>query len=134
MILIKDIMSGNLTPLTEEMSLPQAVDHLMTSNMLGLPVVDTNKRLAGFLSEHDCIPYLLGDSYHCDSHVLVKDMMQRNPLTVKPSNTVLELAQIMATNKPKIYPVVENGILVGVVKRGQVMAALNQQLKQCRVA
>lgn len=134
MILIKDIMSGNLTPLTEEMSLPQAVDHLMTSNMLGLPVVDNNKRLTGFLSEHDCIPYLLGDSYHCDSHVLVKDMMQRDPLTVKPSNTVLELAQIMATNKPKIYPVVENGILVGVVKRGQVMAALNQQLKQCRVA
>ncbi|MBQ0756505.1 MAG: CBS domain-containing protein [Amphritea sp.] len=134
MILIKDIMSGNLTPLTEEMSLPQAVDHLMTSNMLGLPVVDNNKRLTGFLSEHDCIPYLLGDSYHCDSHVLVKDMMQRDPLTVKPSNTVLELAQIMATNKPKIYPVVENGILVGLVKRGQVMAALNQQLKQCRVA
>ena len=134
MILIKDIMSGNLTPLTEEMSLPQAVDHLMTSNMLGLPVVDHNKRLTGFLSEHDCIPYLLGDSYHCDSHVLVKDMMQRDPLTVKPSNTVLELAQIMATNKPKIYPVVENGILVGLVKRGQVMAALNQQLKQCRVA
>lgn len=134
MILIKEIMSGHLTPLTEEMSLPQAVDHLMASKMLGLPVVDKNKRLIGFLSEHDCIPYLLGDSYHCDSHVLVKDMMQRDPLTVKPSNTVLELAQMMATNKPKIYPVVENGILIGVVKRVQVMAALNQQLKQCRVA
>ncbi len=134
MILIKEIMSGNLTPLTEEMSLPQAVDHLMTNNMLGLPVVDDKKRLTGFLSEHDCIPYLLGDSYHCDSHVLVKDMMQRDPLSVKPSNTILELAQMMATNKPKIYPVIENGVLVGVINRGQVMAALNQQLKQCRVA
>lgn len=134
MILIKEIMSENLTPLTEEMSLPQAVDHLMTNNMLGLPVVDDKKRLTGFLSEHDCIPYLLGDSYHCDSHVLVKDMMKRDPLSVKPSNTALELAQMMATNKPKIYPVIENGVLVGVVKRGQVMAALNQQLKQCHVA
>lgn len=134
MILVRDIMSKNITPLNEEMSLPQAVDHLLASNMLGLPVTDGQKHLTGFLSEHDCIPFLLGDSYHCDSHVLVRDMMQREPLSVKPTNTALELAQMMATNKPKIYPVVENGLLVGVIKRGQVMAALNQQLKQCRVA
>ncbi|MBN0988071.1 MULTISPECIES: CBS domain-containing protein [Amphritea] len=134
MILVREIMSENMTPLNEEMSLPQAVDHLLASNMLGLPVTDGKKHVTGFLSEQDCIPYLLGDSYHCDSHVLVKDMMRRDPLIVKPTNTALELAQMMAINKPKIYPVVENGILVGVVKRGQVMAALNQQLKRCRVA
>ncbi|MDO6565192.1 CBS domain-containing protein [Amphritea sp. 1_MG-2023] len=134
MILISDIMSEYITPLHETMSLPQAVDQLINSNMIGLPVIDAQKHLTGFLSEQDCIPYLLDDSYHCDSHALVKDMMQRAPLTVKPSNTVLELAQMMATNKPKIYPVVDNGKLVGVVKRGQVMAALNMQLKQCRVA
>lgn len=134
MILIRDIMSECITPLPEEMSLPQAVDQLIASNMIGLPVIDINKHLTGFLSEQDCIPFLLGDSYHCDSHVLVKDMMQRTPLSVKPSQTVLELAQMMATNKPKIYPVIDNGVLVGLVKRGQVMAALNNQLKQCRAA
>lgn len=134
MILVKEIMSEHMTPLKEGMSLPQALDHLLASNMLGLPVTDDKKHVTGFLSEQDCIPYLLGDSYHCDSHVLVKDMMQHEPLTVKPTNTVLELAQMMTTNKPKIYPVVENGILVGVIKRSQVMAALNQQLKHCRVA
>ncbi|WP_417226983.1 CBS domain-containing protein [Amphritea sp.] len=134
MMLIRDIMAEYVTPLQETMSLPQAVDQLINSKMIGLPVVDTHNHLTGFLSEHDCIPFLLGDSYHCDSHVLVKDMMQHEPLTVKPSNTVLELAQMMASNKPKIYPVVDNGLLVGLVKRGQVMAALNDQLKQCRVA
>lgn len=134
MILIRDIMSEYLTPLQEEMSLPQAVDHLLASKMIGLPVVDAHKHLTGFLSEQDCIPYLLGDSYHCDSHVLVKNMMQRDPLSVPPTCTVLELAQMMASNKPKIYPVIENGILIGVIKRGQIMAALNNQLKQCRVA
>ncbi|UTW05725.1 CBS domain-containing protein (plasmid) [Amphritea atlantica] len=134
MILVKEIMSEHMTPLKEGMSLPQALDHLLASNMLGLPVTDDKKHVTGFLSEQDCIPYLLGDSYHCDSHVLVKDMMRRDPLTVKPTNTALELAQMMTTNKPKVYPVVENGILVGVVKRSQVMAVLNQQLKHCRVA
>lgn len=134
MILIRDIMSTHITPLHEEMSLPQAVDHLIDSNMIGLPVIDAQKHLTGFLSEHDCIPFLLGDSYHCDSHVLVKDMMQPAPLSVKPTLTVLELAQMMATNKPKIYPVIDNGILIGLVKRGQVMAALNNQLKQCQAA
>lgn len=134
MILIRDIMSEHLTPLHEAMSLAQAVDHLMANNMLGLPVVDDRKNLVGFLSEHDCIPFLLDDSYHCDSHVLVRDMMHKDPLTVKPTHTILELAQMMAANKPKIYPVIDRGILVGVIQRSQVMAALNQQLKHCRVA
>ena len=134
MILIRDIMSEHLTPLHPEMSLAQAVDHLMQARIIGLPVVDDNKKLVGFLSEHDCIPFLLDDSYHCDSHVLVKDMMHREPLTVRPTNTILELAQMMATNKPKIYPVVEDQKLVGVINRSDVMAALNQQLKHCRVA
>ena len=134
MVLIRDIMSEHLTPLHEHMSLAQAVDHLMASHMLGLPVVDERKQLSGFLSEHDCIPFLLDDSYHCDSHVLVRDMMHKDPLTVKPTNTILELAQMMATNKPKIYPVVDRGILVGVIQRSQVMEALNQQLKHCRAA
>ena len=134
MVLIRDIMSEHLTPLHESMSLAQAVDHLMANHMLGLPVVDERKQLSGFLSEHDCIPFLLDDSYHCDSHVLVRDMMHKDPLTVKPTNPILELAQMMATNKPKIYPVVDRGILVGVIQRSQVMGALNQQLKHCRVA
>ncbi|GGK84113.1 CBS domain-containing protein [Amphritea balenae] len=134
MILIQDIMSEHLVPLHEEMSLAQAVDHLMSNKVIGLPVVDNQKKLVGFLSEHDCIPYLLDDSYHCDSHVLVRDMMHKEPLTVKPTNTILEMAQMMATNKPKIYPVMDGDKLVGVVRRGEVMAALNQQLKHCRVA
>jgi len=134
MILIRDIMSEHLTPLHPEMSLAQAVDHLMQAHIIGLPVVDDNKKLVGFLSEHDCIPFLLDDSYHCDSHVLVQDMMHREPLTVRPTNTILELAQMMATNKPKIYPVIEENKLVGVINRSDVMASLNQQLKHCRVA
>lgn len=134
MILIRDIMSEHLTPLHMDMSLAQAVDHLMSEKMIGLPVVDNEKHLVGFLSEQDCIPFLLDDTYHCDSHVLVKDMMHKEPLTVVPTNTILELAQMMALNKPKIYPVVEGAKLVGVVHRSQVMESLNQQLKHCRVA
>lgn len=134
MFLIKDIMAEHLTPLHEQMSLAQAIDHLMQSKMLGLPVINNQKQLVGFLSEHDCIPYLIGDSYHCDSHVLVRDMMRTEPLTIAPETTVFEMAQMMASNKPKIYPVVAQQKLIGVVDRSAVMAALNKQLKGCRVA
>ena len=134
MIRVKDIMAEHLTPLHEQMSLAQAIDHLMQSKMLGLPVINHQKQLVGFLSEHDCIPYLIGDSYHCDSHVLVKDMMRTQPLTITADTSIFEMAQMMATNKPKIYPVLDGGKLVGVVDRSAVMATLNKQLKGCRVA
>lgn len=134
MIRVKDIMAEHLTPLHEQMSLAQAVDHLMQSGMLGLPVINHQQQLVGFLSEHDCIPYLIGDSYHCDSHVLVKDMMHTQPLTIAADTSIFEMAQMMATDKPKIYPVMDGHKLVGVVDRRAVMAALNKQLKGCRVA
>ncbi len=134
MVLVSDIMSESIIPLTAGMSLAQAVDHLLAAKMIGLPVVENDKRVIGFLSEQDCIPYLLDGSYHCDSHVLVKDMMHVEPLCVSPDDSILELGQMMVGHKPKVYPVVEAGRLVGVINRSEVMASLNQQLKNCRVA
>ncbi|MEH6575581.1 MAG: CBS domain-containing protein [Amphritea sp.] len=134
MVLVKDIMSENILALRANMSLVQALDHLLESGMIGLPVVDDSKRVIGFLSEHDCIPHLLDGSYHCDSHVLVKDMMHIKPLAISPGDSILELAQMMVGVKPKVYPVVEDDKLVGIISRSQVMASLNKQLKECRVA
>ena len=105
---------------------------LVDPALAGLPVLDDQKRLIGFLSEQDCIPSLLTGSYHCDSRTRVEDLMSRTPLFVSPDDSILDLARQMTGARPKVYPVLEGGKVVGIINRRQVMQALNAQMKQCQ--
>ena len=133
MLKVEDVMLSNPPLLSCEQGLSVAVDMILNSGYLGLPVIDAEKHLIGFLSEQDCIKVLIRDSYYCDSHTLVKDIMRENPLSVSPHLSVLEFAQSLGKGKPKIFPVVEDNHVVGLVTRGQVMKSLSQSLQSCRV-
>ena len=125
-------MSRLTHSLSPQLGLAEALDRLHQADSSGLPVLDDQKRLIGFLSEQDCIPSLLTGSYHCDSRTRVEDLMSRTPLFVSPDDSILDLARQMTGAKPKVYPVLEGGKVVGIINRRQVMQALNAQMKQCQ--
>ena len=132
MLQIRDHMSRLAHSLSPQLGLAEALDRLHQADSSGLPVLDDQKRLIGFLSEQDCIPSLLTGSYHCDSRTQVEDLMSRTPLFVSPDDSILDLARQMTGAKPKIYPVREGDKVVGIINRRQVMQALNAQMKQCQ--
>ncbi|HAT04578.1 MAG TPA: hypothetical protein DDZ61_15665 [Aeromonas salmonicida] len=131
MLHIRDHMSRLTHFLTPQLGLAEALDRLHHSGLSGLPVLDDQQQLVGFLSEQDCIPSLITGSYHCDTRTQVEDMMSRTPLSVDPDDSILDLARQMSGAKPKIYPVLEQGKVIGIISRHQVMQALNQQMKGC---
>lgn len=131
MLHIRDHMSRLTHFLTPQLGLAEALDRLHHSGLSGLPVLDDQQQLVGFLSEQDCIPSLITGSYHCDTRTQVEDMMSRTPLSVDPDDNILDLARQMTGAKPKIYPVLEQGKVIGIISRHQVMQALNQQMKGC---
>ncbi|WP_067520607.1 CBS domain-containing protein [Endozoicomonas ascidiicola] len=131
MNIVRDILRRNINPLSSDSKLGDAVDQLLSANVSGLPVVDDHQQLVGFLSEFDCIPHLISGSYHCDSRLHVKDVMHESPLSVSPEDSIIDIAQKMSGNKPKVYPVIENGRLIGIVARQDILRALNQSLKSC---
>ncbi len=133
MLKVEDVMLNRPPLLSCEQGLSVAVDMIIKSGYLGLPVIDADKHLVGFLSEQDCIKELIRDSYYCDSHTLVKDVMRESPLFVSPHLSVLEFAQSLGQGKPKIFPVVEDNQVVGLVTRGQAMKSLSQSLQSCKV-
>ncbi|MFM4862727.1 CBS domain-containing protein [Aeromonas media] len=132
MLQIRNHMSRLTHFLSPQLGLAEALDRLHQADASGLPVLDDQKRLIGFLSEQDCIPSLLTGSYHCDSRTRVEDLMSRTPLFVSPDDSILDLAHQMTGAKPKIYPVREGDKVVGIINRRQVMQALNAQMKQCQ--
>ncbi|MCH7375969.1 CBS domain-containing protein [Aeromonas sp. MR19] len=132
MLQIRDHMSRLTHSLTPQLGLAEALDRLHHSGLSGLPVLDEQQRLIGFLSEQDCIPSLLTGSYHCDTRTRVEDLMSRTPLSVAPDDNILELARQMSEARPKIYPVLQGGKVIGIISRHQVMQALNRQMKGCQ--
>lgn len=54
---------------------------------------------------------------------LVRDWMTRDVITVSPDTSILEAGQFMVDRTIRRLPVVENGVLVGIVTYGDVRGA-----------
>lgn len=132
MLQVRDHMQRLTHSLSPQLGLAEALDRLQQAGLSGLPVLDERQQLIGFLSEQDCIPSLLTGSYHCDSRTRVEDLMSHTPLSVAPDDSILDLARQMTGSKPKIYPVLQQGKVIGIISRPLVLQALNRQMKSCQ--
>lgn len=121
---VSDVMSNHIEPIRCGTSLADVVKALLRSHVSGLPVVDADRHLLGFVSEQDCIHALLVSNYHCEGDPIVDDVMFREPLSISPGTAIVDLAQKLGSGKPKVYPVVEHGKLIGIVTRTAVLAEL----------
>ena len=64
--------------------------------------------------------------------LVVEEFMHGEPLTVHEQDSAVNVAELMVTQKPKIYPVVDDkGILVGLLTREQVLRALKDSRRGC---
>jgi len=70
-------------------------------------------------------------SYFCQDTHIVSDCMHREVLSVSPDTSIIELADGMKVGKPKAYPVVDNGKLVGIITRSDVLKAIGKNLNDC---
>ena len=133
-IKVSEHMERQPVLLTPDMPLVTAVDALLERKKLGAPVVDEHGKLVGFLSQQDCMSVMLKSSYHCDLVARVKDCMSAEVLIVTPEHSVLQLAEQMLGSKPKVYPVVDNGKVIGTINRTNVLNAINIYMQQCYLA
>jgi CBS domain-containing protein len=117
-------MSNHIKPIKCGTFLTDVVKALLENHISGLPVVDDQRRVLGFVSEQDCIHSLLVSGYHCEGDPVVDDVMFREPLTVSPDLALVDLAQNLGAGKPKVYPVVEDGKLIGIVTRSAILQEL----------
>ena len=56
--------------------------------------------------------------------------MRTPALTIKPYLSVVELAQTLIKEKPRVYPIVDDdGVLLGTINRTAVLRAIDVQLR-----
>lgn len=130
-LLVRDYMQTRTVSISCGTAVDEVVKTLLKYELRGLPVVDAGKNVVGFVSEQDCIRQLLSSSYHRDGITTVDEVMHHGAVCVSPNESIFNLAEKMSSgSNPKRYPVVENGKLVGIITRREVLQGLVDQSKR----
>lgn len=127
---VKEYMNHYPVTFTPDMVVEEASLRFLKTKQIGGPVVDEHHRLVGFLSESDVLAKMLETIYYNEHIADVADLMRKDVLSVKPYDSIVELAQSMLTNKPKVYPVIDDDEnLLGTICRNDVLQAIDKHLR-----
>ena len=96
---------------------------LMQEKAIGSVLVVENNQILGILNERDCILKVLVP-WISSAETEVRDIMQQDVVTVSPDTTVNECFTIMTHGRIRHLPVVQNGIILGLVSIGDIVRAL----------
>ena len=132
-ITVRDRMQSRFCQFSTDDNIFDAVEKMQKYDTSGGPVVAGDGTLIGFLSEQDCIQQLLKASYHCEMTATVEELMQTEVLTVHPEMNIIDLALKLTVRKPKLYPVVASGKVVGIISRKEVISTLLEVGRECHL-
>ena len=151
---VRDLMTTEVLTLRPDDTIKKAATKLALDNVSGAPIVDNKNHLLGFVSENDILNVIMKYQvrlekqdiegslleYSMDSVVTPDDnlkkvadeisniemstLMVRSVMTTTPDAPIIEVLKKMLTLGINRIPVLEQGILVGIISRGDIIFAL----------
>lgn len=132
-MLIREWMTRNVITVTSDTSMMKASKILKENRIRRLPVVDADGRLVGIISDRDikeaspskATTLDMHELYYLVSEIKVKDIMTRDPVTVRANDTVETVALQMIEKRIGGLPVIDdNGKLIGIISDSDVFKVL----------
>jgi CBS domain-containing protein len=115
---IGDHMDAVVPTLSPETKIIEAVDFLLHYHVTGAPVVDSNGKLVGIITETDMLKLVTeGIQGEPPTEATVAEYMTTDVITVPPTVDIYYIAGMFLANKFRRLPVVEGGKIVGAITR-----------------
>lgn len=125
----REIMQTKVVTVRADDEVEKAVRSLIKHGHSGAPVVDTEGRLQGVLSEHDCVRVMAETIVEGWPSGHVEQQMTREVETVEGATDVLAISTLFTQGRHRRLFVVEGDRLVGLISRRDLMKALLQMEK-----
>ena len=122
---VRDFMTTDPLSITPETEIMRAVHLIVSEDISGLPVVDERGMLVGILTERDCIEVALQAGYFDELGGRVEKYMTSPVETAEPDSSLMDLAELFARSPFRRCPVIEEGKLVGLICRRDILSALS---------
>ena len=120
-----DIMTRSVVTLAPDLDIYGAMQCLLKKKISGAPVVDSDGRLVGMLSEKDCLKVLAGEALDGLPEGKVSDYMTRSVESITPTTSIYDVVHNFLQLHVRRLPVVDQtGRVVGQVSRRDVLAAI----------
>lgn len=150
-MIVKDFMIKDVITINKETSIKELLELLVQYKINGLPVVDSNGKLLGMVSDGDILRYLssknethvhaLGFMHYAEQENVEKSikgelskqikiiMKKKILITLSPSDDIKTVLKILSKHRYKNIPVVDKEKkIVGIVSRGDVIRMLSQDI------
>ena len=151
---VRDLMTTEVLTLRPDDTIKKAATKLALDNVSGAPIVDNKNHLLGFVSENDILNVIMKYQARVDkqdiegslleysmdstitpddnlkkvadeiSNIEMSTLMVRSVMTTTPDAPIIEVLKKMLTLGINRIPVLEQGILVGIISRGDIIFAL----------
>lgn len=93
---------------------------LQTERVGALVVSDDGRRLSGIVSERDIVACVVKHGRSAPD-IRVDEIMSKHVLTCAPADSLTEIARKMTDHRIRHLPVIEGGMLAGLVSIGDVV-------------
>ena len=125
---LKHYMVKNPVTIGSTASLFEAMHLILVNKISGLCVVDTDGRLAGVLSELDCLRGVLAAVYNDSGVGIVADVMTSENLSVAHADaSIADVAEQMMNEQKRRRPVIDSeGKLVGQITIRQILRVVKE--------
>lgn len=143
-----DVMTREIITVAPGAPIREAIRLMLDNNISGLPVVDSAGKVQGILTEGDLLhrseiatekhhwpwlDFLLGPGRMASDYVkshgrVCEELMSRNVVSVAADAPLAEIVGLMERRRIKRVPVIEDGVLLGMVSRADLLAALARVL------
>jgi CBS domain-containing protein len=150
----RDVMTWGAIAVKPEDSVTRAVQLMLQNKVSGLPVVDDKGEFVGIVTEGDFLrrgelgtqrkrprwlEFLLGPGRLAAEYVQasgqkVAQVMTPEAKTITPETPLEEVVRLMERHRVKRLPVVQDGKLVGIVSRADLLHALASAARDLKPA
>lgn len=147
MPLARDIMTRPVVTVRPDDHIRDAYKLMLERHIGALPVVDENQRVVGILSDGDIVRAIRSQVHVYDflfelyvdedqqnpsqrweefQSLPIREVMVRPVVTVTPDTPLSRVTETLIRRRVKRVPVIEDGHLLGIVCRGDILRGLEQ--------
>ncbi|MBX3423719.1 MAG: CBS domain-containing protein [Pirellulaceae bacterium] len=126
---VSQFMHRQVKSVTPDMQLDEVVQFLLSNQLSNAPVVqagDGGNYLIGFVSERDCLAALTQEEFYGSPAPTqtVRTIMRSSPVSVPPDTDLFAVASLLIHHGYRHVPVTDEGKLLGMVSRRDVLHAV----------
>ena len=117
-----DAMKTDVTTVTPDATILHATRSMLENKINALPVLE-NGKLIGILTSSDLLRFIIKMYQTLDKKIVVTDYMTDDVVTITRHTTLLEAHTLMGAKHIRSLPVVENGKIIALVTRTDLMSS-----------